>query len=34
VDNQEDEETTQIQQLVFIGTPVEATNMNNLNKDE
>ncbi|KAG1265636.1 hypothetical protein G6F65_014162 [Rhizopus arrhizus] len=34
VDNQEDEETTQIQQLIFIGTPVEATNMNDLSKEE
>ncbi|KAG2196513.1 hypothetical protein INT47_012807 [Mucor saturninus] len=32
-DNQEDEETTKIQQLVFIGVPVEATNMNDLNKE-
>ncbi|CAO3642456.1 unnamed protein product [Mucor hiemalis] len=34
VDNQEEEETTQIQQLVFIGTPVEATNMSSFNKEE
>ncbi|RCH85605.1 Thioredoxin-like protein 1 [Rhizopus stolonifer] len=34
VDNQEEEETTMIQQLIFIGTPVEATNMNDLNKEE
>ncbi|KAI8885495.1 DUF1000-domain-containing protein [Backusella circina FSU 941] len=33
-DNQEDEETTQIQQLIFIGTPVESTNMSDLNKEE
>ncbi|ORE11670.1 DUF1000-domain-containing protein [Rhizopus microsporus var. microsporus] len=34
VDNQEDEETTQLEQLIFIGTPVETTNMNDLNKEE
>ncbi|KAI9473605.1 MAG: PITH domain-containing protein [Benjaminiella poitrasii] len=33
-DNQEDEETTQLQQLIFIGCPVEATNMNEFNKDQ
>ncbi|KAI8647109.1 galactose-binding domain-like protein [Parasitella parasitica] len=32
-DNQEDEENTQIQQLVFIGSPVEATNMSDFNKE-
>ncbi|KAG2204486.1 hypothetical protein INT46_005415 [Mucor plumbeus] len=32
-DNQEDEDTTQIQQLVFIGCPVEATNMGDFNKE-
>ncbi|KAI8376184.1 PITH domain-containing protein [Radiomyces spectabilis] len=31
-DNQEDEETTQIQQLILIGSPVEATNMKDLKK--
>ncbi|KAI7887494.1 DUF1000-domain-containing protein [Lichtheimia hyalospora FSU 10163] len=34
VDNQEDEETTQIQQLIFIGSPIEATNMSNLSKND
>ncbi|KAI9311029.1 PITH domain-containing protein [Dichotomocladium elegans] len=34
VDNQEDEETTQLQQLILIGSPIEATNMNNLKKSE
>ncbi|KAF1799864.1 PITH domain-containing protein [Mucor lusitanicus] len=33
-DNQEDEDTTQIQQLVFIGCPVEATNMSDFNKEQ
>ncbi|KAI9495195.1 PITH domain-containing protein [Zychaea mexicana] len=33
-DNQEDEETTQIQQIVFIGSPIEATNMGNLKKGD
>ncbi|KAG2221370.1 hypothetical protein INT45_012416 [Circinella minor] len=33
-DNQEDEETTQIQQLIFIGSPIEATNMGNLKKGD
>ncbi|KAI8062803.1 PITH domain-containing protein [Gilbertella persicaria] len=33
-DNQEDEETTKIQQLVFIGSPVEATNMSDFNKEQ
>ncbi|ORY91957.1 PITH domain-domain-containing protein [Syncephalastrum racemosum] len=33
-DNQEDEETTQIKQLVLIGSPLEATNMGDLKKDE
>ncbi|ORX60302.1 thioredoxin-domain-containing protein [Hesseltinella vesiculosa] len=32
VDNQEDEETTALQQLIFIGSPVEATNMGDLKK--
>ncbi|KAI8343396.1 PITH domain-containing protein [Chlamydoabsidia padenii] len=31
-DNQEDEETTAIQQLTFIGSTVESTNMNDLKK--
>ncbi|KAI8987441.1 PITH domain-containing protein [Mycotypha africana] len=34
VDNQEDEETTQLQQLIFIGCPVETTNMGDFNKDQ
>ncbi|KAJ8656795.1 thioredoxin [Lichtheimia ornata] len=34
VDNQEDEETTQVQQLIFIGSPIEATNMSNLTKGD
>ncbi|KAI8091923.1 PITH domain-containing protein [Thamnidium elegans] len=33
VDNQEDEETTKIQQLTFVGVPVESTNMGDLNKE-
>ncbi|KAI8147618.1 PITH domain-containing protein [Fennellomyces sp. T-0311] len=33
-DNQEDEETTQIEQLIFIGSPIEATNMSNLKKGD
>ncbi|KAI9245262.1 PITH domain-containing protein, partial [Sporodiniella umbellata] len=33
LDNQEDEETTMIQELIFIGTPVESTNMSDLHKE-
>ncbi|KAI8370826.1 PITH domain-containing protein [Choanephora cucurbitarum] len=33
-DNQEEEETTKIQQLTFIGAPVEATNMSDFNKEQ
>ncbi|KAL1931098.1 hypothetical protein VTP01DRAFT_10235 [Rhizomucor pusillus] len=34
VDNLGDEETTQLQQLIFIGSPIEATNMSNLKKND
>ncbi|KAL0082344.1 PITH domain-containing protein [Phycomyces blakesleeanus] len=33
-DNQEDEETTKIQQLIFIGSSTESTNMGDLKKEE
>ncbi|CEP11437.1 hypothetical protein [Parasitella parasitica] len=33
-DNQEDKDNTQIQQLVFIGRPVETTNMSDFNKEQ
>ncbi|KAI9006587.1 PITH domain-containing protein [Phycomyces nitens] len=33
-DNQGDEDTTKIQQLIFIGSPTETTNMGDLKKEE